>query len=45
MMKEWKGIMAGCGSFLNDLTIFISFHLVERRVSFDEFIMVREDLQ
>lgn len=27
MMKEWNGIMDGCESVLNDLTIFISFHL------------------
>lgn len=27
MMNEWKGMIEGCGSFLNDRTIFISFHL------------------
>ena len=27
MIKEWNGIIDGCGSDLKDLTIFISFHL------------------
>lgn len=31
MMKEWNGIMDGCGSCLSSLTTFISFHLSAAR--------------
>lgn len=33
MMNEWNGIMDGWGSFLNDRTIFISFHLSSKSVA------------